>query len=117
MNIMYLLFVINVVLLYYPVPVRTQVRSEPHDQPESFHFPKTSACCDSKELMRCVLNTSDDISSKVSRVVMFTYVTPNIQSYASLSCAVNLMYAEGNGYHFEIIMENSLNPYEPVDPR
>lgn len=69
--------------------------------------------------MSCLLNASNTVAvfDQKQVAVMYTYVTPNIQSYAASACAVNSMYAEGNGYKFEILMQDETNSYEPLDPR
>ena len=106
------LYLVVVVLsqLYH---VHAQVLSTPRAQPSNLHFAHASLCCDTtgQKLMSCLFNTSKPLA------VMYTYVTSNILSYASLACAVNTMYAEGNGYKFEILMQDETNSYEPLDPR
>ena len=111
-----------VVVLSQLYHVHAQVLSTPRAQPSNLHFAHASLCCDTtgQKLMSCLLNASDrkDIfNTSKPLAVMYTYVTSNILSYASLACAVNTMYAEGNGYKFEILMQDETNSYEPLDPR
>lgn len=104
--------------------VTAQVLSVPRDQPRGLRFPHTSLCCNKagQKLMSCLLNssmtadTSNTTPSKLA-AVMYTYATPNIHNYAALACAVNTVYAEGNGYKFEILTQDETNSYEPRDPR
>jgi hypothetical protein len=102
--------------------VISQVLEVPRNQPSRLNFSESSLCCNTtgSKLMSCLMNASDRVKSSAfekPQAVIYTYATPNIQSYAALACAVNSMYAEENGYWFEILMQDESNSYEPLDPR
>lgn len=111
--------------LLYCHSATCQVLGASRSQPNGISFPKTSLCCGTSghELISCLRNASDTAYGRslvgIDKPVaaMYTYVTRNIQRYAAPACAVNAFYAEGNGYIFDILMQDESNSYEPFDPR
>jgi hypothetical protein len=102
---------------------RAQVLDSPRPQPLQLTAPLTSQCCGLRGqlLFQCLTNatTGEDAARarEDAEVSLFTYLTPNILSYAALTSAVNAIYAEANGYRFDIILQDEINSYEPRDPR
>jgi hypothetical protein len=102
---------------------RAQVLDSPRPQPLQLTAPLTSQCCGLRGqlLFQCLTNatTGEDAARarEDAEVSLFTYLTPNILSYAALTSAVNAIYAEANGYRFDIILQDENNSYEPRDPR
>ena len=78
-------------------------------------IPGTSKHCLSADLLACTLNVSKALAG--TRFTLISYSTKNILDYGVYSLAVNVAYAEQNGYDFLLTSPESGHEYDSFDQR